>query len=65
MHKASIRYLTLRLSLRLSTGIAIAIGIAHMHISRRSRIFLKGGPFSVKEGADCNYWVVGPTAHIG
>ena len=22
----------------------------------------KGGPFCVKDGADCNYWVVGPTA---
>ena len=23
---------------------------------------LAGGGFSVKDGADCNYWVVGPTA---
>ena len=33
--------------------------------SRRSRIFLRGGAFCVKDGADCNYWAVGPTAHIG
>ena len=67
MHKTSIRYITLRLSLRLSTGIGHSHSHRHSPYAYQSQIqdFPKGVPFSVKDVADCNYWVVGPTAHIG
>ena len=39
----------------------IAGGLFASGLNAAHRIFLGGGAFSVKDGADCNYWVAGLT----